>query len=129
MTRAIRTDAAPAPIGPYSQAVVRDGFLFCSGQVGLDPATGALVSDDVAAQARRALDNLAAVLSAAGATYGDVVKTTIFLTSMADFATVNPIYGERFAGGTPPARSTFAVAGLPLGAKIEIELIAALPRD
>jgi len=126
-TRAIRTDAAPAPIGPYSQAVARDGFLFCSGQVGLDPGTGKLAGDDVAVQARRALDNLAAVLAAAGAGFGDVVKTTIFLVDMADFATVNPIYGERFSEGTPPARSTFAVAGLPLGAKIEIEAIAALP--
>jgi 2-iminobutanoate/2-iminopropanoate deaminase len=125
--RAIRTDAAPAPIGPYSQAIARDGFLFCSGQVGLDPATGTLAGDDVAAQARRALDNLAAVLGAAGAGFGDVVKTTIFLTDMSDFATVNPIYGERFAEGAPPARSTIAVAGLPLGAKIEIEVIAALP--
>ncbi len=125
--RAIRTDAAPAPIGPYSQAIARDGFLFCRGQVGLDPATGALAGDDVGVQARRALDNVAAVLAAAGAGFADVVKTTIFLTDMADFATVNPIYGERFAGVTPPARSTIAVAGLPLGAKIEIEAIAVLP--
>jgi len=125
--RAIRTDAAPKPIGPYSQAVACDGFLFCSGQVGLDPATGKLAGDDIVAQTRQALDNLGAVLEAAGANFADVVKTTIFLTDMADFATVNPIYGERFAGDTPPARSTFAVAGLPLGAKIEIELIAALP--
>jgi 2-iminobutanoate/2-iminopropanoate deaminase len=126
-THAIRTDAAPAPIGPYSQAVARAGFLFCSGQVGLDPATGKLAGDDLTAQTRRALENIAAVLAAAGAGFGDVVKTTIFLTDMADFATVNPIYGERFAGGTPPARSTVAVAALPLGAKIEIEVIAALP--
>lgn len=127
-SRGIRTDAAPAPIGPYSQAVARDGFLFCSGQVGLDPGTGALAGDNVATQTRRALDNLAAVLAAAGAGFADVVKSTIFLTDMADFATVNPLYGERFAGKLPPARSTIAVAALPLGAKVEIELIAALPR-
>jgi len=126
--RAIRTEKAPAPIGPYSQAIARDGFLFCSGQVGLDPKTGALIADDVDRQTRRALDNLAAVLAEAGADFGDVVKTTIFLTNMADFTIVNPIYGERFADHTPPARSTFAVAGLPLGAKVEIEMIAVVPR-
>jgi 2-iminobutanoate/2-iminopropanoate deaminase len=126
-SRAIRTDTAPAPIGPYSQAVACDGFLFCSGQVGLDPATGKLAAADIAGQTRQALENVAAILAAAGAGFGDVVKTTIFLTDMADFATVNPLYGERFSAGTPPARSTIAVAGLPLGAKIEIEVIAALP--
>jgi 2-iminobutanoate/2-iminopropanoate deaminase len=125
---AIRTDAAPAPIGPYSQAVEAGGFLFCSGQVGLDPATGALAGDDVETQVHRALDNLAAVLAAAGAGFSDVVKSTIFLTSMADFTVVNRAYGARFGADTPPARSTFAVAALPLGAKVEIELIAALPR-
>jgi 2-iminobutanoate/2-iminopropanoate deaminase len=127
-TTRIFSDEAPAPIGPYSQAVTRDGFLFCSGQVGLDPATGKLAGDDVTTQTRQAMNNIAAVLAAAGATFADVVKTTIFLADMRDFATVNPIYGERFTNGTPPARSTVAVAGLPLGARIEIEVTALLPR-
>jgi 2-iminobutanoate/2-iminopropanoate deaminase len=127
-TTRILTEDAPAPIGPYSQAVTRDGFLFCSGQVGLDPATGKLAGDDVATQARQAMNNIAAVLDAAGATFADVVKTTIYLADMADFATVNPVYGEHFTNGTPPARSTVAVAGLPLGARVEIEVTAVLPR-
>jgi len=127
-TTRILTNQAPAPIGPYSQAVSRDGFLFCSGQVGLDPATGKLAGDDVATQARQAMNNIAAVLTAAGATFADVVKTTIFLADMADFATVNPIYAEHFTNGTPPARSTVAVAGLPLGARVEIEVMAILAR-
>jgi 2-iminobutanoate/2-iminopropanoate deaminase len=99
-------------------------LIFCSGQIAIDPAVGKLVEADVAAQTRRVMQNLEAVLAAAGATFADVVKTTIFLVDMADFAIVNPIYGERFAGGVAPARSTVAVAMLPLGARIEIEAIA-----
>ena len=117
---------APAPIGPYSQAIRIGDLLFCSGQIPIDPATGTLIDGDIAAQTRRALDNLAAVLAAAGTSFARVVKTTIFLVDMGDFATVNPIYGERFGAGTPPARSTVAVAALPLGARIEIEAVAAV---
>ncbi len=120
----IFTAHAPAPIGPYNQAVRSDGFLFCSGQVAIDPAAGKLIDGDVAAQTQQALRNLGAVLAAAGASFADVVKTTIFLVDMADFAAVNAIYGERFADGIAPARSTVAVAMLPLGARVEIEAIA-----
>ena len=123
MTRqAITIDGAPAPVGPYSQAIAIDGFVFCSGQVGLDPATGQLV-EGIEAQTERVLRNLAAVLDSAGLTFADVVKTTILLTDMNDFATVNGIYA-RFVGDPPPARATFAVVGLPRGAAIEIEAIA-----
>jgi 2-iminobutanoate/2-iminopropanoate deaminase len=114
---------APAPIGPYNQAIRAGGFLFCSGQVAIDPVAGKLIDGDVAAQARQAMTNLGAVLAAGGASFDDVVKTTIFLVDMADFAAVNAAYGERF-GETPPARSTVAVAALPLGARVEIEAIA-----
>jgi 2-iminobutanoate/2-iminopropanoate deaminase len=114
---------APAPVGPYSQAIRSGGFIFCSGQLGLDPATGKLVEGGVAEQARRALDNLAAVLASAGLTLGAMVKTTIFLADIADFPAVNAVYGERM-GTPPPARSTVAVAALPLGARIQIEAIA-----
>ena len=116
--------SAPAPIGPYSQAVSIDGLVFCSGQIAIDPAAGKLIDGDVAAQTRQVMRNIEAVLAAAGATFADVVKTTIFLLDMADFAIVNPIYGERFANSVAPARSTVAVAMLPLGARVEIEAIA-----
>jgi 2-iminobutanoate/2-iminopropanoate deaminase len=116
--------SAPAPIGPYSQAVRIDGLVFCSGQIAIDPALGVLIEADVAGQTRQVMSNLEAVLEAAGATFADVVKTTIFLVDMADFGIVNPIYGERFAGGVAPARSTVAVSTLPLGARVEIEAIA-----
>lgn len=122
---AVLTTSAPAPVGPYSQAIRSGGFLFCSGQIGLDPATGKLVEGGVAEQTRRVMDNLAAVLASAGLTFAAVVKTTIFLADINDFATVNPIYGERF-GTPPPARSTVAVAALPLGARVEIELVASI---
>jgi len=124
MSEAILSTTAPAPIGPYSQAIRTGDFLFCSGQVGLDPATGKFAGDDVATQARQAMKNLGAVLAAAGASFAEVVKTTIFLVDMNDFAIVNEVYGEAFAGLTPPARSTVAVAALPRGARVEIELIA-----
>jgi 2-iminobutanoate/2-iminopropanoate deaminase len=98
-------------------------MVFCSGQIALDPATGTVIDGDVAAQARKVLDNLGAVLTAAGASFADVVKTTVFLADMGDFATVNAIYGERFAS-EPPARSTVAAAGLPRNVRVEIEAIA-----
>ena len=123
MRTAIRTSAAPAAIGPYSQAIRTGDLVFTSGQIPLDPATGQLVEGDIAAQTRRVMDNLAAVLEAAGASFADVVKTTIFLDDIGDFAAVNAIYGERFAGD-PPARSTVAVARLPKDARVEIEMIA-----
>ncbi len=123
MTReAISTSGAPAAIGPYSQAITVDGFVFASGQLGLDPASGNLV-DGVEAQAERAMLNLRAVLDAAGVTFEDVVKTTIFLADMNDFAVVNAIYG-RFMPDPPPARSTVQVAALPKGGRVEIEAIA-----
>ena len=126
MTRtAIATAEAPAAIGPYSQAIRADGFLFCSGQLGLDPATGDLAAGDTAAQAEQALRNLVAVLGVAGLTFADVVKTTIFLADMADFAAVNGVYA-RFVTDPPPARSTIAVAALPKGGRVEIEAIARL---
>lgn len=125
----VRTAHAPAAIGPYSQAVVvpmgDKRMVFCSGQIALDPATGALIEGDVAAQARQALDNLGAVLAAAGGTFANIMRTTIFLADMADFATVNAVYGERFPSD-PPARSTVAAAGLPRNARVEIDAIAIL---
>ena len=126
MTRqAVSTSNAPAAIGPYSQGIITDGFVFCSGQIGLDPATGTLV-DGLEAQTERVLKNIAAILDAAGLTLADIVKTTIFLTDMADFATVNGIYAKHVAD-PPPARSTLAVSALPKGAVIEIEAIARRP--
>lgn len=126
MTRlAISTGDAPAAIGPYSQAIALDGLVFCSGQLGLDPASGQL-ADGVAAQAERALTNLVAVLRAAGVTPADVVKTTIFLADMNDFTTVNEVYG-RFFPDPQPARSTVQVAALPRGGRVEIEAIANRP--
>jgi 2-iminobutanoate/2-iminopropanoate deaminase len=125
MRESIHTTAAPAAIGPYNQAVRAGNFVFASGQLGLDPATGALV-EGVEAQTRQALANLQAVLQAAGATFADVVKTTIFLTDMQDFQAVNTIYAAAFAAD-PPARSTIQVAALPRGGAVEIEMIAYLP--
>ena len=124
MTRhAIATGGAPAAIGPYSQAIAVEGLLFCSGQLGLDPASGSIVEGGVEAEAVRSLKNLTAVLDAAGLTWTDVVKTTIFLADMADFAAVNAVYG-RFMPDPPPARSTVQVAALPKGGQVEIEAIA-----
>lgn len=120
----IQTEHAPAAIGPYSQAIKVDRFLYTAGQVGIDPRTGKLVEGGVEVQTRRALNNLTAILEAAGYTFADVVKTTVFLTSMSDFTTVNEIYRGYFATQEPPARSTVAVAGLPLGAQVEIECVA-----
>lgn len=120
---AVSTAGAPAAIGPYSQGIAVDGFVFCSGQLGLDPASGDLVPGGVEAQADRALRNLAAVLDAAGLAMADVVKTTIFLADIDDFAAVNGVYA-RHMPDPPPARSTFAVGALPKGGRVEIEAIA-----
>lgn len=117
------SDGAPRAIGPYSQAVSADGWLFTSGQVGLDPATGELVPGGFEAQARRVFENLGAVLTAAGCGFGDVVKATVYLADMADFATLNGIYAEAF-GDHRPARSTVQAAALPKGARVEIDLVA-----
>lgn len=123
----ISTDAAPAAIGPYSQAVRCGDLVFCSGQIAMDPVTGELVGQgDVAAQTERVLDNLAAVLEAAGASFANVVKTTIFLKDMGDFATVNAIYAKRFEGIEPPARATVEASRLPKDVDVEIEAIAHL---
>ena len=121
----IATDKAPAAVGPYSQGVGIDGLVFCSGQVGLDPATGRLVEGSVQEQTRRALTNLGAVLEAAGASFGDVVKVTAYLTDMGDFQSFNETYAD-FFGEAQPARATVGVAGLPLGARVEVECIAKL---
>jgi 2-iminobutanoate/2-iminopropanoate deaminase len=118
----IHTEHAPAAVGPYSQAVKIGNLVFISGQLGLVPATGKLI-EGVEAQTRQALDNLQAVLEAAGSSVEQIVKTTIFLTDMGDFTTVNAIYGETFSAA-PPARSTVEVAALPLGGQVEIEAIA-----
>lgn len=117
------TAGAPEPIGPYSQAVLSGEHLYCSGQIAIDPQTGELISGDVTAQTERALENLEAVLTAAGCTFADVVKTTIFLVDMNDFAAVNERYARRF-GASRPARSTVAAAALPKGARIEIDCLA-----
>jgi 2-iminobutanoate/2-iminopropanoate deaminase len=123
MTRdAVSTSSAPTAIGPYSQGIASDGLLFCSGQIGLEPASGDLV-EGLEAQTERALRNIAAILDAAGLSMADVVKTTIFLTDMNDFSSVNTIYAKHVVD-PPPARSTVAVAALPKGARIEIEAIA-----
>jgi 2-iminobutanoate/2-iminopropanoate deaminase len=119
----IRTDKAPAPIGPYSQAILAGNELFCSGQVAIDPATGELTGTDAAAQTEQVLRNLGAVLQAAQLDYSNVVKTTIFLVDMNDFAAVNEVYAKYF-DGAKPARSTVAVAALPKGARVEIDCIA-----
>jgi 2-iminobutanoate/2-iminopropanoate deaminase len=123
MKRAISTSEAPGAIGPYSQGIRQGPWLFSAGQVALDPATGELVPGDAAAQAERALQNLAGVLRAAGLGPEHVVKTTVFLIDMADFADVNRVYG-RFFSEPYPARSTVQVAALPRGARVEIEIVA-----
>jgi len=122
-TKSIDSEDAPEAQGPYSQAIVAGDLVFCAGQIPLDPATGSLVQGDIAAQTRRVLDNLAAVLAAAGSDLAHVVKTTVFLADIDDFAAMNEAYGLRF-GSHRPARSTFQVAALPRGARIEIECVA-----
>jgi 2-iminobutanoate/2-iminopropanoate deaminase len=125
----ICTDQAPAPVGPYSQAIAASGRLvFVSGQIALDPQTGLIVgSDDVEAQTRQVLANLQAVLAAAGASFADVVRTTVFLQDMEDFGRVNAIYGEVFDSDTAPARACVQAARLPKDVKVEIDCIAVLP--
>ncbi len=123
MKKIISTNEAPAAIGAYSQAVRSGSFLFCSGQIPLDPKSGQIVSGDIAAQTRRVLDNIAAVLRAEGLTFNNVVKTTIFLIDLGDFQTVNEVYSSYFKQ-SPPARSTVQVSALPKGAKVEIDAIA-----
>ena len=127
MTRqAISTTNAPAAVGPYSQAIVAGDLVFCAGQVPLDPATGEVIDGTIEEQTERVLRNVGAVLDAAGVTFGDVVKTTVFLVDMGDFAAMNGVYA-RFFPDPPPARSTVAVAGLPKGARVEIEAVARRP--
>ena len=121
--RYLHTADAPEAIGPYSQATVAGGFLFTAGQIALDPVTMQVVDGDVSAQAEQVMKNLNAVLSGAGASWGAVVKTTVFLADMADFAKVNEVY-TRHLGNSRPARSTVAVAGLPRGVRVEIECVA-----
>ena len=121
--RSVSSEKAPKALGPYSQAIVTGDLVFCAGQVGLDPATGSIVSGDIKDQTRRCLDNLAAVLEAAGSSLDRVTKTTVFLTDLAEFTAMNEAYAERF-GGHKPARSTIGIAALPRGARIEIECIA-----
>jgi 2-iminobutanoate/2-iminopropanoate deaminase len=123
----VRTAGAPAPVGPYSQAVAHGGFVFASGQIPLDPASGRLVDGGVEEQTRRVLANLRAVLEAAGTTLDGVLRTTIYLTDLAHFPRVNAVYAEHFAAEPRPARATVQVAALPLGAAVEIDAIARLP--
>ena len=124
-TRIVSTASAPAAIGPYSQGVIAGGFLFTAGQIAFDPATMQVVDGDVVVQTRRVLENLHAVLAAAGASWKNVVKTTVFLTDMADFPRVNEVYAE-IMGDARPARSTVQVAALPRGVAVEIEVVAYL---
>jgi 2-iminobutanoate/2-iminopropanoate deaminase len=123
MGNPISTDAAPKAVGPYSQAIAAGNLIFTSGQIPLDPASQQMVEGDIRVQTERVMENLGAVLKAAGVGFSQVVKATIFLADLGDFATVNEIYGKRFPSN-PPARSTVQVAALPKGARVEIELIA-----
>ena len=125
MKEIIHAPGAPAAIGPYSHAVKSGGFLFLSGQIPLDPATGKLVEGDITAQTRQVLENIKAVLDAAGLTIGHVVKNQVFLADFSDFAAMNAVYAEVFSEN-PPARSCFAVSTLPAGARVEIESLAVL---
>ncbi len=120
---AVHTDAAPRAIGPYSQAVVAQGFVFCSGQIALDPATNTIVEGDTRAQTVRVMENLRAVLAAAGSSFERVVKATIFLADLGDFAVVNEVYGSYFPG-VKPARATVEVSRLPRDVRVEIDLVA-----
>src|SRR5262245_26087317 len=124
MKKIISTSEAPGAIGPYSQAVRSGRFLFCSGQIPLDPKSGKIITGDTAMQTRRVLDNIASILKTEGMTFDSIVKTTIFLTNLDDFQTVNETYGSYFKQD-PPARSTVQVSALPRGANVEIEVIAA----
>ena len=124
MKKPIFTSEAPAAIGPYSQGIRSGRFLFCSGQIPLDPKSGEMISGDITTQTRRVMDNIAGLLRTEGLTFDHIVKTTIFLTNLGDFQTVNEVYGSYFKND-PPARSTVQVSALPRGANVEIEVIAA----
>jgi len=123
--REVKTENAPAPVGPYPQAVIAGGFVFCSGQIALDPRTGTIVGNDIESETKQVMENLKAVLESAGSSFDRVVKTTIFLKNMDDFARVNEVYG-RYFGEIPPARSTVEVVKLPKGASVEIDCLALL---
>jgi len=123
MKKIVHTDNAPKAVGPYSQAVMMGDFMFCSGQISIDPKTNEVYIDDITKQTEMVIKNIQAVLAAENMTLNNIVKSTIFLTSMSDFAAVNDVYGKAFTEA-PPARSTIAVAGLPKGVKVEIEVIA-----
>ena len=125
MIKNVKTPSAPVPVGPYSQAIVCDGLVFCSGQIGIDPRTGKLSPDGTEQEAKQCLDNIRSVLEAAGSSMKKVVKVTIFMTDLDHFKDVNAIYGERFSEPFP-ARTTVGVSRLPLGASIEIEVVASL---
>ena len=124
--KTVHTDKAPAAIGPYSQGVVANGFLYTAGQIAIDPATGQIVTGGVSAQTERVMSNLTAVLATVGATWKDVVKTTVFLHDMNDFPVVNEVYG-RALGEARPARSTVQVSALPRGVLVEIDAVVAVP--
>lgn len=125
-SQTVHTDQAPAAIGPYSQAIIANGVLYTAGQIALDPSSGQVVAGDVVAQTEQVFRNLAAILGAAGASWKDVAKTTVYLMDMADFPRMNDVYA-RVMGDARPARSTVQVAGLPRGVRVEIDLIAAVP--
>ena len=125
--KVIFTEKAPAVVGPYSQAIQAGDFIYTAGQIALDPATGKLIEGDVAAQAERAIGNIQAVLEAAGASLNDVVKTTVYLKTMSDFAAMNAVYSRLF-GDNRPARTTIAIDGVPLGGLFEIEVVAYRPQ-
>jgi len=124
--KTVHTNAAPAAIGPYSQGIVANGFLFTAGQIAIDPATGQIVNGDVAKQTEQVMANLAAVLATVNATWNDVVKTTVFLHDMGDFPVVNEVYGKAL-GEARPARSTVQVSALPRGVLVEIDAVVAIP--
>lgn len=128
MKQAIRSEGAPAPIGPYSQAVQSGGLVFVSGQIPLDPVTGEMIEGDIGTLTKRCMDSIVAILSAAGLDASHIIKTNIYLADMADFAAMNEVYATYFAEGIPPARAAVAPAELPRGARIEIEVVASSER-
>jgi 2-iminobutanoate/2-iminopropanoate deaminase len=126
LRQSVSTDGAPEAIGPYSQGIRSGSFLFCSGQIPLDPSTGEIVKEDVEGQTHRCLENLAAVCEAGGGSLANAVRCTVYLTDMGDFARVNEVYGSFFEGDDPPARVAIGVASLPKGADVEIDAVVAL---
>jgi len=127
--RGVRSERAPAPVGPYSQAVIHAGLVYVSGQIPLDPATGKVVGGEIESQARQVFANLSAVLEAAGSSLERVLRTSIYLTDLSLFPRVNAVYERHFTGDPRPARSTIGVAGLPLGVQIEVDAVAASDTD